>query len=76
MTQKRVPTRTNGWVAHWLEILDAHGVQFLILDKQRDGDLLQRVRSRSGWSVDFEDKESVLFARVPVPEGAVSMEVG
>ena len=40
------------------------------VDLERDGTLLQLVRSRPGWAVDFEDTESVLFARIRVPQGA------
>jgi hypothetical protein len=47
----------------WLAVLDGYGVQFLILDKQHDGKLLSLVRSRTGWTVDFEDEASVLFSR-------------
>ncbi len=47
----------------WLAILDTYGVQFLILDLQRDDELLRSVRSHPGWTVDFQDGETILFAR-------------
>ncbi|MGD9318072.1 MAG: hypothetical protein PVG56_14640 [Anaerolineae bacterium] len=72
MSREQAPTRRHGRLERWLAALDTHGVQFLILDKERDGPLLQLVRSRPGWTVDFEDKESVLFARIRVPQGARS----
>jgi hypothetical protein len=53
-----------------LAALDTYGVRFLILDKERDGSLLDLVRSRPGWSVDFEDTESVLFTRIRASQGA------
>jgi len=46
----------------WLEQLDEAGVQFVILDPRSDGDLLQVLQSQSGWTVDFEDAEAVIFA--------------
>ena len=48
---------------NWLAILEAYGVQYLVLDIHRDRDLLQLVRSRPGWTVDFKEGETVLFAR-------------
>jgi hypothetical protein len=70
MSEEHDPTRRYGRLERSLAALDTHGVQFLILNKERDGTLLQLVRSRPGWAVDFEDTESVLFARIRVPQGA------
>jgi hypothetical protein len=53
--------RSDGWQA----VLDRYGVQFLILNKERDGKLMSLVRSQPGWAVDFEDEASVLFSRSP-----------
>jgi hypothetical protein len=47
----------------WLELCDEHGVEFVVLDVRHDGDLAQTVRSRPGWTVDFEDQEAVIFTR-------------
>jgi hypothetical protein len=47
----------------WLSALDALGVQFLILDAERDDKLLQLVQTHPRWALDFSDGESVLFAR-------------
>jgi hypothetical protein len=63
MFREQAPTRRLGRLERSLATLDTYGVQFLILDKERDRTLLQLVRSRPGWTVDFEDTESVLFAR-------------
>ncbi len=51
--------------AGWSSVLDRYGVQYLILDKVRDGNLLSLVRARPGWTVDYEDGASVLFIRSP-----------
>ena len=69
MSLEQAPTRRYGRLERWLAALDTHGVQFLILDKERDGTLLQLVRSRPGWILDFEDNESVLFTRIRAPQG-------
>jgi hypothetical protein len=55
----------GGRSAGWSSVLDRYGVQYLILDKERDGGLLSLVRTRPGWAVDFEDGASVLFVRSP-----------
>jgi len=70
MSRDQAPRKAYNRLDRWLAVLDTVDVQFLILDKQRDGKLLEQVQSRSGWSVDFEDSDSVLFTRVQVPEGA------
>jgi hypothetical protein len=48
---------------NWPVGLDAHDVQFLILDIQEDGDLLQSIRSEPGWTIDFQDAENILLVR-------------
>jgi hypothetical protein len=69
MLHNRVPAQANGRLDHWLAILDNYGVRFLILDRYRDDELLRLVQSRHDWSVDFEDRDSVLFTRTRLPDG-------
>lgn len=47
----------------WPAVFDRYGVQFLILDVKSDGDLLRRFLVEPQWTVDFEEGDSVLFAR-------------
>jgi hypothetical protein len=70
MSPEKAQARKYSRPEHWLAALDTYGVRFLILDKERDGSLLDLVRSRPGWTVDFEDTESVLFTRIRPPQGA------
>jgi hypothetical protein len=63
MNQGPIDKETNRY-EKWLASLDAHGVQFLVLDTRHDCGLLKAMRSRPEWTVDFADGESVLFARV------------
>ena len=63
MVQQGVPAQLGGRFDGWSSVLDRYGVQYLILDKERDDKLLSLVRARPGWSVDFEDGTSVLFTR-------------
>lgn len=64
MSRDQAPTPTDGRLDDWLAVLDTYGVQFLILDRQRDRRFLRLARSKPDWIVDFEDRESVLLARV------------
>jgi hypothetical protein len=63
MSQQGGSTQAGGRFDGWLALLDQHRVQYLILNKEHDGNLLSLVRARPGWSVDFEDGASVLFSR-------------
>lgn len=50
---------------NWLKLLDQERVGAVILDRRSDRELVARLRRRQGWTVDFEDKESVIFTRNP-----------
>lgn len=63
MSQNGGPTQLGGRFDGWMAVLERYSVQYLILDKERDGKYLSLVRSRPGWTVDFEDEASVLFSR-------------
>lgn len=63
MSRDQAPIQTKGRLDHWLVTLDAYGVQYLILDKQRDRELLHLVQSNPKWTLDFVDGDSMLFAR-------------
>ncbi|MDY6874829.1 MAG: hypothetical protein SWK90_01300 [Chloroflexota bacterium] len=52
-------------VENWPRVFDELGVQFLVLDRHSDNDLLDLFRSQPGWALDFEDEETVIFARSP-----------
>lgn len=70
MSRDRTPTFIASQLCQSLAVLDAFGVRTVILDKQRDSVLLNLVRSRPDWAIDFEDGEAALFIRVPQPETA------
>lgn len=63
MSQNGGPTQSGDRFDGWLAVLDRYGVQYLILNKERDRKYLSLVRSKPGWAVDFEDEASVLFSR-------------
>ena len=48
---------------NWLRVLDEHSARFLVLNLRSEGDMVKFFRSQPGWSVDFEDGESIIFAR-------------
>ena len=47
----------------WLALFEREGVQFVVLDRRADRDLVAMLRHQRGWVVDLEDENSVLFAR-------------
>lgn len=63
MLQERAAARETTRYERWLADLDAFGVQFLVLDTEHDGGLIQAARSHPGWDIDLEDRGAVLFAR-------------
>lgn len=56
-------SQTTTRVDRWLAALEALDVRFLVVDAQKDRELLQAARSHPQWIVDLEDKGSVLFTR-------------
>ena len=63
MLRDRVPIEGKDRLDHWLAALDVYGVQYLILDTERDRELLRLVQSNPRWTVDFQEGNSMLFAR-------------
>lgn len=47
----------------WPAKFERERVQFVILDRRTDGYLIAILRRRHAWMVDFEDTDSVIFAR-------------
>jgi len=68
MPQDYSITQETGTNEDWPGMLDVYGVQFLILDRHDDTDLLDLFRSQPGWTVDFEDEEAVIFARADISQ--------
>jgi len=55
--------RETGMNEDWSAMLDEYGVQFLVLSRHDDSDLLKLFQTQPGWAVDFEDEEAIIFAR-------------
>ena len=63
-TPVNISTQTGGTILspeNWLQYLDEENVQLVILDAQIDLELVNTIRSRPDWNVDFEDDELVIF---------------
>jgi hypothetical protein len=56
-------TERSGVNEDWVEMVEKQGVQFLVLSRHDDSDLLKLFQSQPGWTVDFEDGEAIVFAR-------------
>ena len=48
---------------NWLDWLEDQKVQLVVLDPQDDGDMIKTLRSRSGWDIDADDEELIIFTR-------------
>ncbi|MBL7065958.1 MAG: hypothetical protein ISS49_17410 [Anaerolineae bacterium] len=68
MLQDHSVTQETGMNEDWAGVLDEYGVQFLVLDRHDDSDLLTLFRSLPGWAVDFEDEEAVIFVRADIAQ--------
>jgi len=64
MSQNHFVAQETDTGKDWRGAFDEHDVQFLVLDRHSDSDLLSIFRSQSGWTVDFEDEEAVIFGRI------------
>ena len=60
---RRFPSFRGRKRLDWPTLLDRHGVEFALLDRQGDRDLVTRLRSHPSWVVDEEGEESLLFRR-------------
>jgi hypothetical protein len=70
MVRDEALTQAKDRLDHWLAALNAYDVQYVILDTERDGELLRTVQSNPRWTVDFQEGTSILFARTRVHVGA------
>ncbi len=56
----------------WLALLERYDVDFAVLTRQTDGDLVTILRSDSGWTACDEAEGAVFFERRPPPERKVT----
>ena len=48
---------------YWLDMLEEHHVRYISLDPQHDKKLIEVLRSRPEWVVEFADEEAIFFFR-------------
>ena len=48
---------------YWLDMLEEHHVRYISLDPQHDKKLIEALRSRPEWVIDFADDEAIFFVR-------------
>ncbi|MCA1643937.1 MAG: hypothetical protein LC797_00225 [Chloroflexi bacterium] len=53
--------------AGWAAVLDQYNVSYMVLSEDEHPDLVAEVRHASGWQVDYEDDQAVVFSRALVP---------
>jgi hypothetical protein len=54
-----------GWLAHF----EQYDVKYLALDPDEDRGLIQLLQARPEWTLDFWDRQGVLFVRSDVLQG-------
>ncbi len=54
--------------ARWPALLEKYNISYLVLSKDEHADLVADVRQTSGWRVDYEDDQAVVFSRIPSAE--------
>jgi hypothetical protein len=47
----------------WLQALEEHTVQFVVLSQSQDEKLVETLLHQTGWATDFEGDGVVIFAR-------------
>ena len=52
---------------YWLDVLEEHNVRYISLDPQHDMKLIEVLRTRSEWIVEFADEEAIFFVREEMP---------
>jgi hypothetical protein len=65
MPEERAVLADAGRGQDWLAVLDAHRVEFLILDAEKDCGLLRDVKGHPGWTIELQDGDSVFLCRTP-----------
>jgi hypothetical protein len=70
MLRNQALTKNAGRYEQWLSTFDKLDVQFLVLDRRHDAELLQVARLHPEWTVDFEDRDAVLLTRTGTLENA------
>ena len=52
---------------YWLDALEEHNVRYISLDPQHDSKLIEVLRSRPEWVVEFANEEAIFFVREELP---------
>ena len=63
MGQGHSTVHETGMNKVWTAALDKNNVEFVMLDLDSDGDVVEFLHLHPKWSVDFQDEEVVIFAR-------------
>jgi hypothetical protein len=70
------PTRAEALLssaAGWLATFEQYDVNYLALDPDQDRELIQLLQTRPEWTLDFRDRQGVLFVRSDALQGPGAM---
>ena len=65
-TERTSATKLVSTAAGWLKRFEQCDVKYLALDPHEDRSLIQLLRTRPEWTLDFWDPQGVLFVRSDV----------
>ena len=61
--------------AWWLRMFDQCDVKYLALDPDEDRRLIQYLQEEPGWTLDFWDRQGVLFVRSDVVQAQRALAI-
>ena len=64
----------GGDLVDWLALFEQEKVQYAILDRRADSELLRMLRRQCGWSIDMEDRGSVILVRNDMGQQSIKQE--
>ena len=53
----------TGISRHWLDVLEENNVHFMVLNPQQDHKLIEQLKTRQDWIVEYADDEAIFFVR-------------
>jgi hypothetical protein len=57
----------TGISRHWLDVLEENNVRFMALHPQHDHKLIEQLKTRQEWIVEYADDEAIFFVRGEMP---------
>ena len=66
-TQTQKTGAKTGISRIWLDVLDEHNVNYMVLDLIHDNKLIEQLQTSPNWIVEYATEEAVFFVREELP---------